>query len=140
MWDAKNIQIKGVLAGLAFGFIASVLLSITVAVSFMALSDATITNEIEFQKEFEQSFIVRVIFLVGGLVTAFLVGLVSEWIAKVSTLINATISGAVLFLFNSSMVYLMPDAAPLWSQIIIILGVLPLSIFGGYIYGRTNKT
>ena len=140
MWKLSNISAKGILGGITFNIVASVILSIVVAVLFTAGSGVSIEDQVEFQQKFESSFNIRLVFLIGGLLISLGMGFVAEWLAPTKTLINAGVCGALLLLFNTTMVFINPDSAPNWSQILIILGVFPLSILGGWIIARNKNT
>ena len=133
MWKLNNISIKGIIGGISFDILASAALSVIVAVIYIRTSGISIENQNEYQQAFESSFNVRLTFLIGGLLIALGMGFVAEKLSANSTLINAGICGLVLLLFNATMVIINPEAAPAWSQIAIIVGVLPLSVFGGWL-------
>ncbi len=140
MWELTNISMKGILAGIGFDIVASIILSVLVAAIFSAASGMSMENQSEYQQALESSFSVRLTFLIGGMVIAFAMGFVAEWYSPSPALINAAICGGALLVFHLVMVYLKPDAAPVWSQAIIIVSVVPLSIMGGWILAITNNT
>jgi len=140
MWKINNISIKGIVGGIGFDILASVLLSIIVAVVFSTSSGISIENQNEYQQAFEASLNVRLTFLIGGLLIALGMGFIAEKLSSNLTLINAGICGATLLLFNVIMVTINPEGTPIWSQIVIIVGVLPLSVFGGWLVVKNKNT
>ena len=140
MWKISSISVKGILGGIGFDILASVVLSIIVAVVFTSTSGISIENKNEYQQAFESSISVRLAFLIGGLLIALGMGFMAEILSAKSTLINAGACGLVLLVFNLIMVIINPEAAPVWSQIAIIFGVLPLSIFGGWLIVKNKNT
>ena len=51
-------------------------------------------------------------------------GYTAEQIFPTPTLINAGVFGGILLIFNLTMELIDPEAAPIWSQVIIVVGVL----------------
>lgn len=140
MWKLSNISIKGILTGIVFDVLASIILSIAVMAVFAAVAGISPENQSELESAIDASFSVHLAFLIGGLLIALAMGFVAERFASEPALINAAICGGVLLLFHIAMSYIEPEAAPIWSQIVIILCVVPLSIAGGWLNGAIRNT
>jgi len=139
MWKLNNISIKGIFVGIGFVVIASIIYSVATGIAFTILSGISLENQAEFEEAFNASLSVRIAFLLGGLCIAFVMGFIAEWFAKTASLINAAICGSAVTLFNIIVTLESPGSAPIWSQAIIILCVIPLAIAGGHLTGIIKK-
>lgn len=133
MWDISQLSVKAIALGVGFDVLASMLLTIATVHVFASVKSISLDEGVTFQRAFEKSFAVRLTMLLGGLVFAFAMGLIAESLAQSPSLMNAATSGGVLMAFHIVMVTLKPNAAPRWSQVLIIGGVLPLAIAGGVV-------
>lgn len=138
MSKTKTISVKGILFGIGFNVIASIVLSIVVAFVFSSVTGISMTNQHTYQKAFESSFYVRLVFMLGGLLIAFGMGYVAERVASAPSIMNAFICGAILVLYGGVFMYLKPDAAPRWSQIAMFVGIIPFSLSGGWFSAGRN--
>ena len=93
-------------------------------------------NGSTYQRAFESSVYVRLAFMLGGLVIAFGMGYVAEKSAAAPSIVNAALCGVILVVYGGVFVYMKPEAAPRWSQLGMFVGILPLSILGGWISTR----
>lgn len=136
MSKTKNISAKGILLGISFNVIASIVLSIIVAFAFSSVTGISMGNHSRYQRAFESSVYVRLAFMLGGLLIAFGMGYVAEKFSAGRSLVNASMCGIILVVYGGVFVYMKPEAAPHWSQIAMFVGILPLSTLGGWISTR----
>lgn len=135
MFQLSKLSFKGILLGIVFYCLASLLLGFSIVLTY-----SLVVGVADVKAAVGSSVGLQLASLMGGLVIMFFMGSVSEWFSPKHTLINAAICGVLLLANSIYQFFYMPEVAPAWHAIINIMVVIPMSIAGGWFISRAKKT
>ena len=132
MLDLINISYNGVALGVGFHLLASLVSSLIVYTVYLKSSTLQLEHGMADPMYYENDK-VRHMSLVGGVLFTIAMGVVAELYSTQETIINALIAGLLIVLIHVILIFIKPRAFNKMSRLIIIIGTVPLSCFGGWL-------
>jgi hypothetical protein len=132
MLDLINISSNGIALGVGFHLLASLVSSLIVYTVHLKSSTLQLVHGMADPMYYENDK-VQHMSLVGGVLFTIVMGMVAELYSTQETIINALFAGLVIVLIHLIIMFIKPGAFNKMSSLIIIIGTVPLSCFGGWL-------